>query len=490
MDENYIRRERQRKEETKRTVAEMKAALKVCTMDDVRRHKMPFDKALLLGLREKDYFVTAIWIEQLIEFQDDFREKAGPASAVWMKPQLKYAKSLLTTISDNLMKAEDQRKKQDHAKECEIFLNAATQIAFQYSDWWWLGEQLLLQSIILSKNYPGLDGKYEALSRYAYARFLYDNIKDVNAARDNFIMVRDISKGEKWITPAVFKDGRDYVYTKANYFLHLCLLQKARSYMKTDISKAIKLASLAKKRAAEACYLDGETRALLLKGICEVTAKYTSAAITSFTKAYYIQERIGNLEGVCAAKLHLAEAYMMNGDALQSLKTLMSSRDCAERNNLTYYLAQAYKYLGEFYLNNGEPKRATPLLGEALKIFHKTDYVLEIEQVRNLEAVSTGLELFPKYLKLLSDTGCPETSQESLMKMINWKDSRTTFWSPDDPSGDSSRHSNTKSMDNDYFMSETSLAASNYVESNVSVPEVVAIHINTDAFQMNSSKKN
>lgn len=472
MDENYIRRERQRKEETKRTVAEMRAALKVCTMDDVRRHRMPFDKALLIGLEEKGYITSVKYIRQLIDLQAEMKEKAGPSSVIWTKPQLKDSKNLLTLLSDNLVKAEEQCKKKDHAKECEIFLNTATYVAFLNSDWWWLGEQLLLQSIHLSKSYPSLDGKYEALSRYAYAKFLYENIKEVNAALDNLAVVRELSKDKKWITLSTFMDTKDYLYTKTNYMLHICLMQKARSYMKIDVEKAIKVASIARKRAAEACYLDGETRALLLKGICEVTSKRASAAIATFTKAYYIQERIGNLEGVCATKLQLAQAYMINGDSLQSLKMLLSSRDCAERNNLTYFLAQAYKYLGEFYLNNGEPKKATPLLGESLKILHKTDNVLESEQVRNLEAISAGLELFPRYLKLLSDTGHPETGVENLMKMIAWKDSRKQFWSQEDESCEPSPQESDEHM-NDY-LSETSVGTSYYVE-NKTITETVHV---------------
>lgn len=486
MDENYIRRERWRKEETKRTVEEMRAALKNCTMDDVRRHKLPFDKALLIGLEEKGHFTTAMFIEKLIDFQTEMREKAGPSSVLWTKPQLKDNKNLLSTLSDNLIKVENYRKMDDYAKECESFLKISTHIAFLHPDWWWLGEQLLLHSINLSKEYPLLQGKYEALSRYVYAKFLLENIRETDAAHGNLSIVRELSKGKKWTIAAFFPDEKDYLYTRTNYLLHICLMQEARTYMKTDIAKAIKLAHLARKRAAEACDLDGETRALLLKGICEVSIRHTAAAIASFTKAFYIQQRLGNLEGICMTQLHLAQAYLMNGDTLESLKTLMGARDCAERNSLPYFLAQAYRHLGEFYLNNGEPRKATPLLAEALKILYKTENVQDIEQVRNLEAISTGLELFPRYLKLLSDTSHPTTGFESLKKMVDWKDSRKQFWSQDDESRDPSAQ---VSNERDFCSDSVSLASSCDGENTLRNDVIVELHDNIDAFQKDSNNE-
>ncbi|XP_018572812.1 uncharacterized protein LOC108912130 [Anoplophora glabripennis] len=487
MDENYIRRERRRKEETKKTVAEMRAALKVCNMDDVRRHKMPFEKALIIGLEEKGYYVAAAIIQDLIDVQTSRRETSGPSSVLWSKPQLKDNKNLLKTLSDNLVISDIQRNMNDHAKECETFLKTATHFAFLHPDWWWMGEQLLLMSISFGKRYPSTEGKYEALSSYVYAKFLLENTKETESAHLYLIKVRELSKGKKWVTIALFPDERDYLYTRANYLLHMCLMQEARSYLRSDVNKAIKLANIARKRAAEACNLDGETRALLLKGICEVSTKRAMAAIATFTKAYYIQERLGNLEGICMAKLHLAQAYLVNGDTLQSLRTLLTARDCAERNNLTYLLGQAYKHLGEFYLNNGEPRKATPLLGEALKILHKAESVLDIEQVRNLEAISMGLELFPRYLKLLSDTSDPVNGFENLMKMIDWKDLRVQFWSQDDISFDPSSLDSPKNSDTQQTSISSSYDVGSRMNSNPKDEQILKLHDNIHAFQNGSN---
>lgn len=483
MDENYIRRERQRREEIKREVEKMRAALKICTLDDIRRYKLPFAKALIIGLEEKGYFFTATFIQQMIDFQTEMREKVGPLNIFWTKPQLRDNNNILKTISDNLMKVETFRKMKEHEKECETFLKTSIHFAFLSSDWWWLGERMLLHSINLANDYPSLEGKYEALSRYAYAKFLMENTRKIKSAHGHLTIVRELSKGKKWMTMSLFPDEKDYLYVMANKLLHICLMQEARSYLQVNFIKAIKLANSARKRAAEACDLDGETRALFLKGICELNVKRTSVAIATFTKAFYIQTRLGNLEGMCTAQIHLAQAYLVNGDTLQSLKTLLISRDCAKENNLSYYLAQAYKHLGEFYLNNGEARKATPLLDEALKILHDIDNVLDIEQVRNLGAISAGLELFPKFLKLLSDISHPVTGLENLMKLVDWKDSRKQFWSQDDEYPDPSSESSDKSLENDQVSLDDSCNTVNALYDD----GIVKLHDNNDTHNNTSN---
>lgn len=62
----------------------------------------------------------------------------------------------------------------------------------------------------------------------------------------------------------------------------------------------------------------------------------------------------------------------------------------AEEFGFQYYLAQAYRYLGEYYLACGEPCKATPLLSDALNMFLVNECAAESDQVRNLGALSTG----------------------------------------------------------------------------------------------------
>lgn len=402
--------------------------MKVCTMNDVRLHKLPFEEALMMELEEKGYYTTSMLILQLISYQTEMVEKAGPGSLLASKPQLKDTKSILKNLSDRFTKAEDFHKEGKYDKECETFLKVSIQLAFSHPDWWWLGEQLLLQSITIPKAYPRVEAKYVALSRYAYAKFLIKNLKEMDPAYEQLVIVMELSRGKKWALAQIFDSDKGMLFQQACHLAHLCLMHKARFHAKVDIFKAIQLANLARKRAVEACYPHGETRALLLKGMIEVGNGMTAEAIATFSKAFYIQDRLDNLEGICETRLQLAAAYQLNGDTEMSYKTLMMAKEVAEENDLPEYLAQAYKSLGEFRLDNGQPKQATPLLDEALKVLNRTNNVQQIDQVRNLQAVSKGLTLFNSYIDMLLSTGDAETGTANLMKLIDWKDGRVQFW--------------------------------------------------------------
>ncbi|KAJ8938202.1 hypothetical protein NQ318_011698 [Aromia moschata] len=162
----------------------------------------------------------------------------------------------------------------------------------------------------------------------------------------------------------------------------------------------------------------------MLRGMCELSRNDTKNALATFTNAYYIQERLGSPKGICETRIHLAAALLMNGDNHLSLNTLLLLKQSAEEYNLPYYLAQAYRHLGEFFLHSGETSKATPLLDEAREIFQEHSHVLDFEQVRNLEAISAGLELLPNYIMLLSGYEKPGY----MAKMIDWKDLRKPFW--------------------------------------------------------------
>ncbi|CAH0560446.1 unnamed protein product [Brassicogethes aeneus] len=65
----------------------------------------------------------------------------------------------------------------------------------------------------------------------------------------------------------------------------------------------------------------------------------------------------------------------------------------------------------------------------------------EIEQVRNLAAISAGQELMPKYTEMiLKTTRRGVEGMENMERLIDWKDIREPFWTEEEasiPSGDS-----------------------------------------------------
>ncbi|CAG9814242.1 unnamed protein product [Phaedon cochleariae] len=434
LDDNYFKRERRRKEEINEYITKMRGDLPVYNVDEIRQYRLPYHEALLINLREQGFICTASFIQELFNFQEELRQQAGPVSHIWLRPQLIYSRAELDHLKQGLIKSEEYHMESDYAKECEVFLGLAVYFAFSHYDWWWLGEQLLIQSIKVSTEYESLKGKYEALSRFAYAKFLIENMKEFDDAKGHLKIAREIAQRKGWTSKGYFPDEKGTLFMQINHYLFECLYRNVKQLVKIDYKKAIPVIVEARRRAADACYHSGETRALVMKGICEMNIQDVKAAINSLLRAFQLQQRFGTQEGMCKVRIQLAKAYLIDGNTAMSLKTLMLLKESAETYNLPFYLGQAYKNLGEYYLTNGEPEKANPLLNEALKILNQCNLATrDIEMVRNLEAISAGLELFPKYIDLLHKAGTSDGDGfRNLMKLIDWKDQRTEFWNKDE----------------------------------------------------------
>lgn len=101
----------------------------------------------------------------------------------------------------------------------------------------------------------------------------------------------------------------------------------------------------------------------------------------------------------------------------------------AEEKKLPYYIAQAHRFFGEFYLTEGQPNLATPYLIKSLNIFHEMDKITDREQARCMAAVSAGQELMPRYIELILKCGKPGKSADKYVyKLVQWKDTRELFW--------------------------------------------------------------
>ncbi|KAL1506367.1 hypothetical protein ABEB36_005742 [Hypothenemus hampei] len=433
IEENFFRREKRRQLETKIEVEKMRAELPEYNLNDIRMFKLPFHEALMAQLQETDYTNTEAYIKQLFQLNDQLRNDSEPTSYFWSRPLLKHSDPELKKLSSALMEAEDEHKKGNYRNETEILIKLAIDFAFNYADWTWLAEDLILQSVHNAEIYQ-ITGKHAAISRYLYAKILYNKLRDYNRAEKELTIVRELSKDKSWNVKAFLPEDTDSsntLFMNTNYMLYHYNMRQAQYFFKNDVNKALEFAILARKRATEACYHDGESKALYIKGQCELNLGYTKESINTFNKALYIQSRLKSEEGICEITVELSKAYMKHGSSRLAFNTLMTLKARAEKQGFQFYLAQAHRYLGEYYLNCGEPHKATPLLSDALAIFHSINFMAEADQVRNLGALSSGLELMPSYVGLIQQTDkrCKD-SFENLIKLVKWKDSREPFWGP------------------------------------------------------------
>ncbi|XP_057660785.1 uncharacterized protein LOC130896606 [Diorhabda carinulata] len=437
MDIDFIRmtKKHDRRRDIKLEVEKMRKSLPRYDIMEIRQFRLPFHEALITNLHECGYPDSAALIGALIAYQDELRKESAPGSSVFILPQLKFAKNELETLAKNLQESESLKRKDYLSEECHIILKLGVDFAFGNSDWWWVGEQILLHTIMLSSSYfTKIGSKFEALSRYVYAQYLLDNLKEYDSALKQLKVVHCLARNKMWTCKHYFPQMAGTLYMHTNQAMFECLITEVKRMLEADAGKAIILADQARKRAAEACYRDGEAQALVLKGICEMQGNLPKSAVNSFNRAICIQARFGTIEEVCKIKIHLAKAYLMDGCINASLNVLMELKNDAEENDLPFYLGQAYKNLAEYYLSIGESQKASPLLEKCIDIFKNCETTLpEIKVAENLRAISSGLQLLPKYIDVLKKAGDDdEEGKQRLLALLAWKNERQDFWQEGD----------------------------------------------------------
>ncbi|XP_044748880.1 uncharacterized protein LOC123309718 [Coccinella septempunctata] len=407
----------------------MRAQLPVLNREEVIRYRLPPHEALLRAIGQDGYKNTAEYMKQLIDYQEYVRNFYGPDTNVWLRPRLKYNMDILYHLRDGLATAEKAHLADNIANEVREILKLAVEYAFGEEDWWWLGHQLLDQSITISRDFKRDAGMYHSIARYALGKFLLEKITDVDAALEHLNIARSISVGNPWSAKGIFKTHQKTVFTEVSILLYKVILKQARQCMKYDPHLAIKLCKTARKAALDGCHYSGETEAYITEGECEQLIHDTQSAIKSFQKALAIQSFHEDPHWKCEAMSHLAIAYLKHGLLSSALQMLHDLKDYAVKHQLTFYVAQSYKYLGEYYLREGTPQNATPLLKIALRLFNEGNYIHEAESARNYAAISIGIELINPYIELV--VACDEKNPDYdilMRKLIEWKDSRVTFW--------------------------------------------------------------
>ncbi|KAL3266739.1 hypothetical protein HHI36_010900 [Cryptolaemus montrouzieri] len=407
----------------------MRAKLPVLTREEVIRYRLPAHEAVIRAIKQDGFVNTGEFIKQLIDYQEYVRNFYGPDTNIWLRPRLMFNMDLLYHLRDGLCRAEKAHMIDHIGTEVNEMLKLAVEYAFGDEDWWWLGHQLLDQSIIISKDFKKDGGMHHATARYIFGKFLLEKITDVDAALEHLNIARNMSVGTAWTARGIFQDYQRSIFTEVSILLYLVILKQARKCMKSDTHLAIKLCKMARKAALDGCHYAGETEAYIAEGECEQLIYDTKSAITSFQKALAIQASHEDPKWKCEALSHLAVAYLKHGLLALALQMLHELREYAHMHQLIFYVAQAYKYLGEYYLREGTPKNSTPLLKIALKLFNEQQYIAEAESTRNYAAISIGIELINSYIQLVVD--CVDTNQDYeqfMKKLIGWKDSRKTFW--------------------------------------------------------------
>nr|XP_022909221.1 uncharacterized protein LOC111420467 isoform X1 [Onthophagus taurus] len=426
-----IKREQLRKAEKAEIKQRMRENLPVYTMNEIRRYRMPLHEAIEIEMDELQLTNAASFLRQLINYQEEMRRSNGPESKVWSKPRIIDRSDVLTNLSNCFKAAETAHKNNEFNVELDEFLHLGVLYTFRVrnDNWWWLGEQLLLQCNDIAKDYEGDGFRRYAISEYIYGKFKYEKMQDRVQATIHLRNARILSIGQSWTAAKYLLYAQKTVFVESCILLYKLLLDDAMEMMRYDAKGAIKICIKAKRRAYDACMHEGEAHALLLQGNCHMLINEIPEAVRCFQKVLAMDMKAKNYEGSCEARIWLIRAYLKLGHWEDSYAHLQILLDFALENDFPYYVGQAYRYMGEYYLNHGNPNLATPLLLKAIDAFHEINDISNQEQVKNFAAVSAGQEVMPKYIKCIVKAGGKGASGwKYLQKLLSWKDLRKNIW--------------------------------------------------------------
>ncbi|KAK4886657.1 hypothetical protein RN001_002928 [Aquatica leii] len=365
---------------------------------------------------------------------------AGPRSCVGRKYAMLKLKILLSTIMRNFRIRSDltekdfklqsdiilKREEDNIGQEIDEFIKLGMFYGFGPIDWWWLGQQILMQTIKLSDDYTKDDNKRKTVTKYLYGKFLLENMNNESEAHDYLHEARHLATGKLWRVREL-DIGQESVFKECCKLLYKILMAMGKKIAKSDPMQAIRLYAIAEKHAADACIIPEQVDAILLQGLCTMDTGNANSALLMFSKAIFFCNNLKLTEKLCETNIYFALAYVKVGKSDEAVKVLKKLLLEAEQNNLPFYVAQANKFIGEYYLNEGKPHMATPFLMKALEKFHELEDISNREQTKNLAAISAGQELLPKYVAVILKCNYG-SGFENVFKINKWKDCREMFW--------------------------------------------------------------
>lgn len=303
-----VKKEHLKKQKKLELREKLRTQLPVLDKAQIRRIRLPHHEALFAELIENGYDETVEFLQQTIDVQENLRSKYGPGTIIWMRPQLIYSQENLEILSKCLSKAESAHKSENTLGEWEELLHLAAFYAFGDDDWWWLGEQLLEKCI--SIKYHGNFKKQEAIAHFIIGKYLVENAHKTLSGRNFLEICRQMSEGMSWNCKKILEKCHDTLFIESCSILYKTLFQEGLSIFKVNPKKASQIFGTARKRAAEACDHDGEFKALLLKGRCDLLINNSTDAIATITKALHKSTRKKDIKKICEANIALAFAYL------------------------------------------------------------------------------------------------------------------------------------------------------------------------------------
>ncbi|CAG2065735.1 unnamed protein product [Timema podura] len=246
----------------------------------IPKHRIPFHEAMCSEIEEEGFHESSDYIRRLIQLDHDTRQKAGPETLLWKRPQLRKHTLNLQKLRFGLTEAETAKKKGNKGAEAHELLRLAVFFMLKNQDWWWVAEQLFLLCVEAVTGFRTDGGRKEATTRYIYGLFLFQNqfklvsslklistlnritsqeiscllrtsVGDVERAKTHLKIARELSAGKSWRATKELGQPQDTIYIESNSILYKALIELGVRARKTDPLIAVKLCTQAHRRALE-----------------------------------------------------------------------------------------------------------------------------------------------------------------------------------------------------------------------------------------------
>nr|CAD7408983.1 unnamed protein product [Timema poppensis] len=387
---------------------ELRATLPVLDVNEIRRHRIPFHEAMCSEIEEEGFHESSDYIRRLIQLDHDTRQKAGPETLLWKRPQLRKHTLNLQKLRFGLTEAETARKKGNKGAESHELLRLAVFFMLKNQDWWWVAEQLFLLCVEAVTGFRADGGRKEATTRYIYGLFLFQKLGDVEGAKTHLQIARELSAGKSWRAAKELGQPQDTIYIESNSILYKALIELGVQARETDPLIAVKLCSQAHRRALECDRPKNVADALLELAVSYQSTQEYDMAIITLEQLRAVCSENNLSQGLCKAHLELAFSY---------------KREIAELKNLPLESGIASRYLGEYYFKLGATHEAIPPLVTSLFKLHQHGTSEQLEQTRAIAAAAAGTDVMPQIGKLILSK-----DPESLKTLVAWKESHKPFW--------------------------------------------------------------
>ncbi|XP_012145458.2 uncharacterized protein LOC100875418 isoform X1 [Megachile rotundata] len=411
--------------EKEKVMADLKAALPDISPREVRRHLIPYHKAILLELEEQNYYEAAYFMRELFDLDKQIAEKTV-GTKMWKKSYLENEMDYITCLKSALIAFENARRKGDYIARAISLLDVALFFQSKGWEWWWVTERLYQAALTAAEAIGNDNLRTITLIRYLYGRFLFHELKNPREALEYVKKAREASENKVWNASKQLCEKQRSIFIECNVLLYKALLTLARAERSEDPDFALNACIEALERATDAGNNEYITEALYELGKSYFAKNDVKRALQSFSKFLAIAKRIPDAEGICNGHMELAFTYKELDDHVHTEKHLRLYRENAEKFGYKDKLADAHYYTGEHYLSQGQMSLSTAHLESALCMYNELGSSQEADLARCIAGVSQGQERIKKYYNLLLQ--CGEYDEEATLKICRWKSCRENFW--------------------------------------------------------------